>query len=297
VRATLTACAFLLLGPLLGPLLGIGAAAADEPAALDRTPIQGGLVIGRVAPGAAVALDGRKLRVDPDGRFVIGFNRDQKPEATLVVTMPGGARLAQKLAIGQRHYDVQKIDGLPPAQVTPPPEAMERIKREIALVAAAKAEDSDATWFAEPFAWPAEGIISGVYGSQRILNGNARTPHYGVDVAAPTGTPVRAPVGGRVALAEPDLYFTGGTIILDHGHGVTTTYAHLSKVEVRVGQVVAQGEQIGRIGATGRVTGPHLHWAMNWFDRPLDAGRMVGPMPQPTLPAPPSAAPASTPAK
>jgi murein DD-endopeptidase MepM/ murein hydrolase activator NlpD len=254
---------------------------ASEAIELSGEPIQGGLVFGKAPPGSKVTLDGRSVRVAADGRFIFGFARDQKPEAVLVVATPDGARETRRLTVTKREYKIQRIDGLPPSQVTPSPEELERIKRERAKVQTAKATDSPATWFTETFIWPAHGIISGVYGSQRILNGEPRAPHVGVDIAAPVGTPVAAPASGRVVLAEPDLFFTGGTIILDHGHGLTTTYAHLSAVEVSVGQEVKQGQQIGRIGATGRVTGPHLHWAMDWFDRPLDAARMVGPMPPP----------------
>lgn len=269
-------------------LLWLAAAspARAEPVQLKGEPIQGGLIVGQAPAGSKAALDGRALRVDADGRFLFGFARDQKPEATLVVTLPDGVRETRRLEVARRDYQIQRIDGLPPSQVTPSPEELERIKREVAKVRAAKATDSAVPWFAETFAWPAQGIISGVYGSQRILNGEPRAPHYGVDVAAPTGTPVLAPISARVVLAEPDLFFTGGTIILDHGHGLTTTYAHLSAVEVTLGQEVRQGQQIGRIGATGRVTGPHLHWGMDWFDRPLDPARMVGPMPAPAKPAP-----------
>jgi murein DD-endopeptidase MepM/ murein hydrolase activator NlpD len=259
-----------------------GGIAAAEPLKLTGQPIQGGMMIGQAPPGSKVALDGRALRVAPDGRFIFGFARDQKPDATLVVTLPDGSRETRKLDVTKREYQIQRIDGLPPGQVTPSPEDLERIKREVAQIKAAKAADNAALWFAEAFIWPAQGIISGVYGSQRILNGEPRTPHYGVDVAAPTGTPVVAPIAGRVVVAEPDLFFTGGTIILDHGHGLTTTYAHLFAVEVALGQEVAQGAQIGRIGATGRVTGPHLHWGMDWFDRPLDPALVVGPMPPAT---------------
>ena len=278
----------LLLGLIAATAIGASDGRANDAVEFNGEPIQGGLVLGKAPPGSQVTLDGKALRVAPDGRFVFGFARDQKAEAALVVVRPGGARETRRLDVAKREYQIQRIDGLPPSQVTPSPEELERIKREVALVKAAKATDSAWAWFAEAFAWPAQGIISGVYGSQRILNGEPRAPHYGVDVAAPTGTPVTAPAGGRVALAEPDLFFTGGTIILDHGHGLTTTYAHLSAVEVKLGQEVKQGEQIGRIGATGRVTGPHLHWGMDWFDRPVDAARMVGPMPpQPAKPPAP----------
>jgi murein DD-endopeptidase MepM/ murein hydrolase activator NlpD len=147
------------------------------------------------------------------------------------------------------------------------------------LIAAVRAKDTDRSWFADPFRWPASGRISGVYGSQRILNGEPRRPHFGVDIAAPVGTPVHAPNGGVVALAESDLYYTGGTVMLDHGHGITSVFSHLSSVDVEVGGRVSPGDFIGRIGATGRATGAHLDWRVNWFSERLDPQLLVGPMP------------------
>jgi murein DD-endopeptidase MepM/ murein hydrolase activator NlpD len=174
---------------------------------------------------------------------------------------------------------VQRIDGLPPRQVTPPQEVLDRIRVENIEIGKARANDTPQAWFAGGFVWPAIGPISGVYGSQRILNGKPRQPHYGVDVAMPTGTPVRAPAPGRVTLAENDLYFTGGTVILDHGHGVTSAFLHMSKVHVQVGDVLGQGDLLGEIGATGRVTGAHLDWRVNWFKVRIDPELVVGPMP------------------
>ena len=161
--------------------------------------------------------------------------------------------------------------------VTPPPELLARIREEGAIVRAARAFDTAETHLFAPFAWPARGPISGVYGSQRVLNGEPRQPHFGVDIAAPEGTPVRAPAGGEIRLAEVDLYYSGGTVILDHGHGLSSTFLHMSRVDVAVGQRVAQGEVIGAIGATGRVTGAHLDWRMNWFERRLDPALLVAP--------------------
>ena len=184
---------------------------------------------------------------------------------------------ARVLEIERRRYDIQRIDGLPKKMVTPPPELLVRIREEGAKVREARAFDTAELDLFVPFAWPAQGPISGVYGSQRILNGEPRQPHFGVDIAASTGTPVRAPAGGDIRLAEPDLYYSGGTVILDHGHGLSSSFLHMSRIDVEVGQRVAQGEVIGAIGATGRVTGAHLDWRMNWFERRLDPALLVEP--------------------
>jgi murein DD-endopeptidase MepM/ murein hydrolase activator NlpD len=240
---------------------------------------QGALVRGQVEPGAQVTLDGKPLRVAPDGRFIFGLERDAPAHATLNVAFADGSRAHRDLDVAARHYDIQRIDGLPPQQVTPDPALLERIKREAALVRQARAADSDALFFEAPLLWPARGPISGVYGSQRILNGEPRQPHFGVDVAAPAGTPVGAAASGIVTLAERDLYLTGGTIIIDHGYGLSTTYMHLATVGVAVGQAVAAAAPIGTVGATGRVTGPHLDWRVNWYQVRLDAALAAGPMP------------------
>jgi murein DD-endopeptidase MepM/ murein hydrolase activator NlpD len=255
-----------------------GAAAADD-LALTGQFTQGGLVFGQATPGTRVQFDGRDVRLTPDSRFVIGFGRDFPAEAKLTVTWPDGRRETRTLAISRREYDIQRIDGLPGKMVTPPPETLRRIRDEAAQVAAARARDSVRADFLQPFAWPKTGRISGVYGSQRILNGQPRQPHFGVDVAGPVGAPVVAPAGGEIVLAEPDMYFTGGTIMIDHGHGLTSVLMHLSAVDVTVGQVVRQGEPVGKLGATGRVTGPHLDWRMNWFNQRIDPQLLVPPMP------------------
>ena len=249
------------------------------PLELDGPLVQGGLVLGRADPGARLVLDGRAVRVAADGRFVIGFGRDAPPEAVLTVTSPAGAVEERRLAIAQRSYDVQRIEGLPDAMVTPSEADLKRIASETERVAAARTVDSAVPYFLDGFVWPALGPISGVYGSQRILNGEPRRPHFGVDVAAPEGTAVRAPAAGVVALADPDLYFTGGTVILDHGHGLSSTFSHLQDVAVEIGDRLAPGDPIGTVGATGRVTGAHLDWRMNWFDTRLDPQLVVGPMP------------------
>jgi murein DD-endopeptidase MepM/ murein hydrolase activator NlpD len=240
---------------------------------------QGGLVRGKTEAGATVTLDGRAVRVAPDGSFVLGFGREAPAEATLDVAFPDGSREHRTLAVAARQYDVQRIDGLPPQQVTPDAAMEERIKREAALIAASRKADSDLIFFEAPLRWPALGPISGVYGSQRILNGEPRAPHMGVDIAAPRGTPVVAAAAGTVTLAEHDLFFTGGTVIIDHGYGLATTYQHMDRVDVAVGQHVEAGTPIGTVGATGRVTGPHLHWSLNWYDVRLDPALAAGPVP------------------
>lgn len=267
----------LLLAMLAAPVLA-------QDVVLEGQLTQGGLMIGRAPPGSRVTLDGKPLRLAKDGRFVFGFGRDQAPEAVLAVRLPDGHLDERRLAVARREYQIQRIDGLPPRQVTPSPQDQQRIERDRALIAKAFGRDSSTTGsapgFAASFAWPALGPISGVYGSQRVLNGEPRQPHFGVDVAAPTGTPVMAAADATVAVAEADMFYTGGTIILDHGHGLSTLYAHLSAVEVKPGQIIRQGEPIGRIGATGRVTGPHLHWGANWFGIKLDPALLVSPMPK-----------------
>ncbi|HEX9489974.1 MAG TPA: M23 family metallopeptidase [Stellaceae bacterium] len=242
---------------------------------------QGALVRGKIDPGAQVTLDGRAVRVAPDGGFIFGFGRDAPDHAALEITFADGSREHRDLAVQARHYDVQRINGLPEQQVSPDAVTLERIKREGAVIARARAADTDLPFFEEPLHWPATGPISGVYGSQRILNGEPRAPHGGVDVAAARGSPVVAAAGGTVTLAERDLFYTGGTVIIDHGYGLATTYQHMDSVAVTAGQHVEAGERVGTVGATGRVTGPHLHWSLNWYDVRLDPMLVAGPMPEP----------------
>ena len=257
-----------------------GAAAAASELHLEGELVQGGLVRGQVAPGSAVWLDGQALRVSADGRFVFGFGRDAAPRAELVVRDPDGREDRRALHVARRSYDVQRIDGLPPRQVTPSEQDLARIEAEAQLLEAAKRRDTDGLGFGEKVTWPALGPISGVYGSQRILNGEPRAPHRGVDVAAAPGTPVGTMASGVVSLAEPDMYFTGGTVMIDHGHGLHSIYVHLEDVLVEVGQEVAQGALLGTVGSTGRATGPHLHWGVYWFDQAVDPALLVGPMPE-----------------
>jgi murein DD-endopeptidase MepM/ murein hydrolase activator NlpD len=247
--------------------------ARPAPAALALA--QGGFVHGWVAPGSRITLDGRALRVGPGGEYAFGFGRNHAAEAVLAITPPGGQLGSERLAIAPRDWPTQHITGLPPAQVTPDAEALRRITAERARLVAARATDSTRTDFTAPFVLPARGRVSGVFGSQRILNGQPRQPHYGFDIAAPTGTPLSAAAGGVVTLAA-DFFFFGKLVVIDHGHGINTLYAHMSALEVAEGEQVAAGQRIGAIGATGRVTGPHLHFGLSWYSTWLD--------PQPVLP-------------
>ncbi len=261
---------------LLALLLASGFTQAVE---LSGELAQGGLLIGKAQPGERVWLGKKELKQTPDGRFVFGFGRDAKPTKVLKICKADDCR-EHVLNIRQRQYDIQRIEGVPQNTVTPPPEVLERIRKENTQVARARRAVSDSLAFAGPFIWPLEGPITGVFGSQRVYNGEPRRPHFGVDVAAPTGTPVVAPADATVTLAHPDMYFSGGTLVMDHGYGVSSTFIHLSEVLVKDGQKVRQGEVVGKVGATGRATGPHLDWRMNWYKVRLDPVLHVGPMPQ-----------------
>ena len=242
--------------------------------------MQGGLLRGRVAPGSVVEFEGGPVRVSEDGRFLVGFGRDAAPESELSAELPDGRFRTLVLEVWAREYRVERIDGLPPEKVAPDREdSLARIRAEAAMVREARTIDDPRTDFASGFRWPVRGRVSGVYGSQRILNGEPREPHYGIDIAAPTGTPVHAPAGGVVTLAHPDMLLSGGTLILDHGHGLSSAFLHLARILVNRGDRVEQGETIAEVGATGRATGPHLDWRVNLFDRRLDPALLVGPMP------------------
>lgn len=236
---------------------------------------QGGLIVGTAPAGAEVWFNGRALRLSTDGRFAFGLAHEEAPAAELRVKLADGSEQRLEYAVLSRAYEEQRIDKLPPAMVDPPKKVLKRIEAENARVAAARAQDTDLAFFADAFRWPVSATVTGVYGSRRVLNGQPKQPHFGIDLAAAEGTPVRAAGGGRVTLADPGLYYTGGTVILDHGHGVSTTYLHLSKLDVKAGQGVAPGQAIGKVGKTGRATGPHLCWRANWFDTRLDPSLLV----------------------
>lgn len=249
----------------------IGTAAAPTPAqaSFPGRASQGALVIGRVIGGTARYRD-RSLRAAPDGTVAFGIGRDERGPVQVVIENADGTRRHIDIDVVPRDWPVERIDGVPPATVNPPPDIAARIAREQAMVTAARLRDDPRADFTSTFIRPVEGRISGRFGNQRVYNGEPRAPHSGMDIAAPGGTPVRAPAAGVVTFAASDLYLTGGTLLLDHGHGVSSNFLHLSRIDVRVGQRVAQGEVIGAVGATGRATGPHLHWGMNWFDVRID---------------------------
>jgi murein DD-endopeptidase MepM/ murein hydrolase activator NlpD len=240
--------------------------------------VQGGMIVGQTQPGAEAYLDGREIRVGNDGRFVFGFPWNAKPAATLELALPNGARETRKLSITKQEYRIERVDGLPPKTVTIPDEERQRRLRERTLVAEARALNSDLHDWLSGFRRPAEGRISGVYGSHRILNGEPRSPHFGLDIAGPISTPIVAPAGGVITLAEGDFLLEGGIIVIDHGFGVSSTLFHMQTVEVEKGQYVKAGQRVGSIGATGRASGPHVDWRVNWFDMRLDPAQLLEPV-------------------
>ena len=243
---------------------------------LDGEAIQGGLIFGKTLPGSQVSQDGQSLRVSTQGDFLLGFTRDAPPTSNVRVLFPDGTELVRELDVLPRDYVIQRIDGLPKSKVTPrKPEDLARIRQDVADVKKARARDDDRQDFLDGFIWPVVGRISGVYGSQRVLNGEPRRPHFGVDIAVPVGTPVKAPADGIVTLAVPDMFFSGGTLIIDHGHKLSSTFLHLHDIHVEVGQRVRKNEVVAEVGATGRVTGPHLDWRMNLRDRRIDPQLLV----------------------
>ena len=248
---------------------------ADERVVFPASVSQGGVVFGKVPPGSAVNYAGRTLRVSSYGTVVFGVGRDEQGTIRVGVILPGPpshdvAESVVDITVTPRDWPVEHVNGVPPKTVNPPPEIAARIQREQALVTAARLRDDERTDFAQPFQWPVQGRISGRFGNARVYNGQPGAGHSGMDIAAPTGTPVKAPAGGVVTFAAPDLYLTGGTVLLDHGYGISSNFLHLSRIDVKVGDRIEPGQVIGAVGATGRATGPHLHWGMNWFDVRVD---------------------------
>ena len=231
---------------------------------------QGSFILGKTNPGSKVSIDRREVRVTKDGYFAFGLDRDRKNNILIKIIKDNDTEVIEKKVL-KREYKIQKIDGLPSKQVTPPPEVYDRIKKDNILIGKARSINTDYDFFKNKFIYPIDKyIITGVYGSQRILNGKPRRPHYGIDFHAPEGTPVKAMMDGEVTLAEKDMYFTGGTIIFDHGHGISTLYMHMKDIDVKVGQKIKQGQIVGTLGQSGRATGPHLDIRLNWFNIKLD---------------------------
>jgi len=229
----------------------------------------GGMLIGKTQAGARISVQGRELTADSHGRFVFGLGRDFEGNLELQVSAEGGIR-TESFSVSSRTYELQRINGVAKKYVSPPENVLSRIRREAARIRKARETHSSLPYFAQPFIWPAEGPVTGVYGSQRIFNDVPKRPHYGLDIAGPVGTPIIAPASGVVTLVDNDMYYSGGTLLVDHGQGISSTFIHLSKVRVVVGQAVKQGELIAEMGATGRATGSHLDWRINWFDQRLD---------------------------
>ena len=237
--------------------------------------IQGSFILGKTESGSEVFVDKKKVKVTSDGFFVFGLDRDRKYDVVITLNKDGNKQKIVK-KVQKRKYNIQRIDGLEEKKVTPPEEVYERIKRENKWIGEARAIDSNLTFFTKKFIVPIEhAIISGVYGSQRILNGKPKWPHYGLDFAADEGTKIKAMLDGTVTLVKPDLFYTGGTLIFDHGHGISTLYMHMQKILVNKGQKVKQGDVIGTVGSTGRATGAHLDVRLNWFEIRLDPATVL----------------------
>jgi len=233
--------------------------------------IQGSFILGKTEPGSEVFIDKKKVKVTSDGYFAFGLGRDRKNDIVIKINEK---KIVKK--VFKREYKIQRIDGLEEKKVTPPEEVYERIKRENKWIGEARAINSDLAFFKNKFINPLENaIVTGVYGSQRILNGKPKWPHYGIDFAAEEGTEIKAMLDGVATLAEPDLFYTGGTLIFDHGHGISTLYMHMKTLMVKNGQKVKQGDVIGTVGSTGRSTGAHLDVRLNWFQVRLDPATVL----------------------
>ncbi len=231
--------------------------------------IQGHFILGKTDPRSKIIIDKNEVKVSQNGYFVFGIDRDRKFDI-LITKISNGKKEKITKKVFKRKYKIQKIDGLPENKVTPPESVYKRIKKENNAIGEARAINSDLNYFKNKFIMPVNGIITGVYGSQRILNGKPKWPHYGIDIAADQGTNIKSSANGIVTMAEDDLYYTGGTVIMDHGHGISTIYSHLENVLVSVGDKINQGDIIGTLGSTGRSTGPHLDFRINWFQTRLD---------------------------
>ncbi|ARD22816.1 M23 family metallopeptidase [Shewanella japonica] len=239
---------------------------------------QGALIRGAVPEGSVVKLNGEAIQVTPQGKFAFGFERDAAKEQMLEVVYPDGLTELKPMTVKAKEYKIDRVTGISKKIMKPNPAAQERAAKDAKLTRTARNTFSEQTAFMQDFIWPVTGRISGVYGSQRVYNGKPGNPHYGVDVARPTGTVVVSPADGVITLAEPDMFYSGGTLIIDHGYGINSTFLHLSKLYAKVGDEVKQGQNLAEIGATGRATGPHLDWRINWYQMRLDPVTVVPPM-------------------
>jgi murein DD-endopeptidase MepM/ murein hydrolase activator NlpD len=248
--------------------------ALQKPNMIECTGVlaQGGAVLCQTWANAKVTIDGVTTQADDQGRVIIGFDRDEKPDVTLNVVSGDGVTAQLALKIAPREYNVQRIDGLPPSQVSNYSKAqIARIRSSSARKKQGFASREQTMWLKDGFNYPLKDFVkTSPFGAQRILNGEPKSPHYGVDIAAPVGTPIYAPADGTVSLADDDLYFEGAMVLLDHGQGLISMYLHMSAIDVKPGQVVKRGEKLGEVGARGRATGPHLCWRLKWRNRHLD---------------------------
>ncbi|MFD1949195.1 M23 family metallopeptidase [Sphingomonas arantia] len=264
----------------------VGGATATAPSdgfTIEGAVRQGGLLRG-VAPVGTVelTLDGEPLAMAPDRRFLIGLDRDAPPAARLVATHADGGQSVRVLVVRRGDWRVQSLPTLPKATPRTPTEVARR-NAELAQIVAARATVHATDGWRQTPVWPVTGRISGVFGSQRIYAGEPGAYHGGVDIARPTGTPVASPLDGVVVLAAAVPFsLEGHLLLIDHGMGLGSAFLHLSRIDVRVGDRVTRGQTVGAIGATGRATGPHLHWAMTWNGRRIDPQPLAGAMPTST---------------
>jgi len=247
-----------------------GAGSPDDGVIFPHSTVQGSMLIGKVPPGSKVDYAGRRLRVTAYGTVAFGVGREEQGPLAVKIERPDGSKVNAEISVTPRDWPIEHVNGVPPKTIDPPSEIAERIRREQAAVAAARERDDDRSDFTEAFIRPLAGRISGRFGNQRVYDGKAGSAHSGMDIAAPSGTPVKAPASGIVSFAATDLYLTGGTLVIDHGFGFSSNFLHLSRIDVAVGDRVEQGQVVAAVGASGRANGPHLHWGMNWFDVRID---------------------------
>ena len=260
----------ILQGALLGSLLVSGMVVAESAIEWRGSWQQGALLLGRVKPGQVVTYGGESLETTSQGYFLLGLDREAGPVSRVTVRNADGTEVNEEQRVAARSYAIQRVNGVPQKTVEPAQEDLARIASDQKLVNNARKVTSNETGFLNGFVAPIEGPVTGVYGSQRVYNGIPKSPHYGVDYAAPKGAIVRAPASGVVRLAHKDLFYSGGTLIIDHGHNLTSSFLHLSDILVSEGMHVERGDTVAKVGATGRATGPHLDWRMNWRDVRVD---------------------------
>jgi len=236
---------------------------------------QGGLLRAKTISGSMIQFNGKNIRIDQDGNFIIGFPRNAPSDMIVKIIHPNGQIQKRKIKISQREYKKQYIEGLSEEKVTPSEKDLRIISEEKNLIMKSRSLNTSTDIFLGKFIWPLQGTVTGVFGSQRILNGKPRSPHLGIDIAAEEGANIVSPAPGRILLAKEDMFFTGKTIMVDHGFGLTSIYAHLSEISVTKDQLIQQGEIIGKVGMSGRVTGPHLHWGVHWYNIGLDPALLV----------------------